>query len=100
MCLKELIKMNTIPVIDMAATGRRINDLRKKAGIPVKTLQDILGFNTPQAIYKWMNGTSMPTVDNLVILAAVLHVTIDGSSEGRALARRAKRRWFDSSPIH
>ena len=61
----------------MVATGLNINKLRKRAGISVKQLQDVLGFNTPQAIYKWFNGVSMPTIDNLVILAAVLGVTID-----------------------
>ena len=69
--------MNNIPSIYMVATGLNINKLRKRAGISVKQLQDVLGFNTPQAIYKWINGVSMPTVDNLVILAAVLGVTID-----------------------
>ena len=37
----------------------------------------IFGFATPQAIYKWIHGTSMPTIDNLVILAAVLGVSMD-----------------------
>lgn len=69
--------MNSIPTINMAATGKNINTLRKRAGISVKQLQDVLGFNTPQAIYKWISGVSMPTIDNLVILAAVLGVTID-----------------------
>ena len=69
--------LNPIPVIDMPATGRNINLLRKRAGLTVKNLQDILGFNTPQAIYKWFNGTTMPTIDNLVILAAVLGVATD-----------------------
>lgn len=69
--------MNPIPVIDLAETGKNITALRKKAGISVKELQDIFGFSTPQAIYKWQNGTAMPTIDNLVILAAVLDVTID-----------------------
>ena len=69
--------MNSIPTINMAATGKNINKLRKRAGISVKQLQDVLGFNTPQAIYKWLSGVSMPTIDNLVILAAVLGVTID-----------------------
>ncbi len=69
--------MNNIPTINMVATGKNINKLRKQAGISVKQLQNVLGFNTPQAIYKWISGVSMPTVDNLVILAAVLGVTID-----------------------
>ena len=31
----------------------------------------------PNAIYKWQNGTALPTVDNLIALAALLHVRID-----------------------
>ena len=69
--------MNCIPVIDMAATGINITRLRVNAGLTVKDLQDIFGFSTPQAIYKWQRGTALPTVDNLVVLAAVFGVKID-----------------------
>ena len=66
-----------IPMIDMVRTGQNINRLRKAAGISVKELQDIFGFGTPQAIYKWQHGTALPTIDNLVVLAAVLGVKVD-----------------------
>ena len=66
-----------VPVIDLAATGQNIKSLRKSAGISVRDLQNILGFTNPQAIYKWQNGDSLPSIDNLVILAAVLGVTVD-----------------------
>ena len=69
--------MNTIPVIDMTATGVNITRLRIGAGLTVKDLQTIFGFSTPQAIYKWQRGTALPTVDNLVVLAAVFGVKID-----------------------
>lgn len=69
--------MNAIPAINMAATGRNIAKLREAAGLTVKELQEIFGFATPQAIYKWQHGTAMPTIDNLVVLAAVLAVPMD-----------------------
>ena len=69
--------MNRIPVINMTATGSNITRLRINAGLTVKDLQDIFGFSTPQAIYKWQRGTALPTVDNLVVLAAVFGVKID-----------------------
>ena len=69
--------MNRIPVIDMTATGNNINRMRINAGLTVKDLQDIFGFSTPQAIYKWQRGTALPTVDNLVVLATVFGVGID-----------------------
>ena len=69
--------MNSIPVIDMTATGKNIARLRIRAGLSVRELQDIFGFGTPQAIYKWQRGIALPTIDNLVVLAAALDVTLD-----------------------
>ena len=69
--------MNQIPVIDMTATGINITRLRVNAGMTVRDLQDVFGFATPQAIYKWQRGAALPTVDNLVVLAAIFGVRID-----------------------
>lgn len=69
--------MVNVPVIDMIKTGQNISRLRKQAGLSVKDLQDIFGFATPQAIYKWQQGVALPTIDNLVVLAAVLQVRMD-----------------------
>ena len=69
--------MVTIPAIDMVATGENITRLREEAKLTVKDLQNIFGFATPQAIYKWQHGTAMPTIDNLVVLATLFGVHID-----------------------
>ena len=69
--------MVNLPTIDMTGTGQNINRLRKQAGLSVKDLQDIFGFATPQAIYKWQQGVALPAIDNLVVLAAVLQVRVD-----------------------
>ena len=69
--------MVNLPVIDMIRTGQNIGRLRKQAGLSVRDLQDIFGFATPQAIYKWQQGVALPTIDNLVVLAAVLQVRLD-----------------------
>jgi Predicted transcriptional regulators len=69
--------MYNIPFINMTATGQNINRLRTAAGLSVRQMQAVFGFTTPQAIYKWFHGDAMPTVDNLVILAAILGVTLD-----------------------
>ena len=66
-----------VPFVDPVATGQNINRLRIAAGLSVKDLQIVFGFATPQAIYKWIHGTALPTIDNLVILAAVLGETMD-----------------------
>jgi len=67
----------SIPMIDMVRTGQNIKRLRKIAGVSVKDLQEVFGFNSPQAIYKWQHGTALPTIDNMVVLAKVLGVRID-----------------------
>ncbi len=69
--------MVNLPVIDMVRTGQNIGRLRKQAGLSVRDLQDVFGFATPQAIYKWQQGVALPTIDNLVVLAAVLQVRLD-----------------------
>lgn len=69
--------MFVLPAIDTVGTGMKIMDLRKKAGLSVKDLQNIFGFASPNAIYKWQNGAAMPTLDNLIVLAAIFNVSVD-----------------------
>ena len=69
--------MFTLPSINMAATGRNIMRMRQQAGMSVQDLQMVFGFSTPQAIYKWQRGVTMPSLDNLVVLAAVFETTLD-----------------------
>ncbi|MCC8046572.1 MAG: helix-turn-helix domain-containing protein [Clostridiales bacterium] len=69
--------MFTIPAIDMAKTGQNIRNLRIQAGLSVKDLQGIFGFSTPQALYNCRQGVSLPTIDNMVVLAALFGVKVD-----------------------
>lgn len=63
--------------IDMERTGENIERLRVQNQISVRELQEEFGFETPQAIYKWQHGTTIPRIDNLVILADIFGVTIE-----------------------
>lgn len=69
--------MVIIPAIDMVKTGQNILNMRLQAGMSVKDLQEVFGFATPQAIYKWQHGKAMPTIDNLVVLAILFQIHID-----------------------
>lgn len=69
--------MFDIPIIDMVQTGQNIKTLRKQAGLSVCDLQKAFGFTTPQAIYKWQQGAALPSIDNLIGLAAILNVKVD-----------------------
>lgn len=63
--------------INLEMTGLTIRKHMVEAGLSVKDIQGVLGFGTPQAIYKWLHGKNLPTLDNFVILADLLGVTLD-----------------------
>lgn len=67
----------SMPTVNLVMTGANIRAIRKQRGLSVKDLQDIFGFATPQAIYKWQQGVTLPTVDNLVVLANVFGVPME-----------------------
>ena len=58
-------------------TGIRIKRLIKESGYTVKDVQGAMGFENPQAIYKWLSGRSLPSLDNLVILSRILHMSVE-----------------------
>lgn len=69
--------MMELPSVDMEATGKNIYRLRTEKNFSVKELQNIFGFSTPQAIYRWQNGSALPTIDNLLVLAAVFQLKLE-----------------------
>ena len=73
----NMVGVVRLPIIDLRATGQNIKRIREASGISVREIQKVLGFTNPQAVYKWQNGECLPTIDNLVILAALLGVTVD-----------------------
>lgn len=58
-------------------TGSRIKELISDNGYSVRDIQEFMGFDNPQAVYKWLKGKSMPSLDNLLILSKVLHTSIE-----------------------
>ena len=51
-------------------TGKRIRKLLLEKGYTI-------GFENPQAIYKWLSGKSLPSIDNFIILSRLLHTSIE-----------------------
>lgn len=66
-----------MPTVNTMQTGANIKAMMKARGMKVADVQNVFGFNTPQAIFKWFRGDAVPTIDNLVILAAIFGVTIN-----------------------
>ena len=65
------------PRIDLVKTGQNISRLHRRAGYSVRDLQRELGLGSPQSIYKWQAGMALPSIDNLVALAALFGVQLD-----------------------
>ena len=63
--------------IRLPETGNHIKQLLKTSGYTVKDIQSAMGFENPQAIYKWMSGKSLPSLDNLLILSKILHSSME-----------------------
>ena len=63
--------------IQQKATGKQIKKLLSEKGYTVKDVQRVMGFENPQAIYKWISGKSLPSLDNFVILSRLLHTSIE-----------------------
>ena len=65
------------PVIDMRATGAHIKALMDARELSVQDVQNAMGFASPQAVYRWLRGSNMPSVDNLYALSRYLNVQMD-----------------------
>ena len=69
--------MKKFPVIDMRATGTRIKEIRSSQNFTVQEISEYMGFENPQAVYKWQRGEALPTVDNLFALSKLFDVPME-----------------------
>ena len=65
------------PVIDVYATGKNIERLRKEKGLSVRDIASFMGFLEPQAVYKWQQGKALPSLDNMYALSILFHVSME-----------------------
>ena len=65
------------PIIDKRETGINLRRIMDNQGITVKDVQKYLGLGSVQSIYHWLNGQSMPTIDNLYALSELFQIPID-----------------------
>ena len=65
------------PVIDMCATGTHIKALMNAREVTVQDVQKAMGLASPQAVYRWLRGSNLPSVDNLYALSRYLDVQME-----------------------
>ena len=63
--------------IDLMMTGQVMKREIKKKGYTVRELQKKLGLSCPQPIYRWLQGRTLPSIDNLYMLSRLLRLTVD-----------------------
>ena len=84
------------PTIDMKATGIRIRQIMNQRKLTVKDVQKYLNLSSVRSIYHWLNGQSVPTVDNLYALSEFFHLPIDAMIVGN----RKYHRLFSDEPFY
>lgn len=65
------------PVIDMRATGTHIKELMDAQELSVQDVQEAMGLASLQAVYRWLCGSNLPSVDNLYALSRYLNVQME-----------------------
>ena len=65
------------PRINRKATSIRLRRIMDCQKITVKDVQQYLDLSCVQGIYRWLNGRSMPTVDNLYALSELFQMPLD-----------------------
>lgn len=65
------------PIIDKVKTGEQIRKHMNSLGLTVTDVQKYMGLSTPQAVYHWLNGRSLPTLDNVYALSELFRVPMD-----------------------
>lgn len=66
-----------IPTIDTVATGNNIYQLIHNSDMTVNDLKIEMQTVTVQAIYKWLRGECLPSIDNLFVMSRIFGVTIE-----------------------
>lgn len=63
--------------IQQKETGSRIKSLLRESGYTVRDIQNAMGFENPLAVYKWISGKCLPSLDNFLILSRLLNTSIE-----------------------
>lgn len=63
--------------LDITKTGKRIWNTMIENGYSVKELQETLNLSCPQPIYRWIKGSTLPSVDNLYMMHQIFKVHME-----------------------
>lgn len=62
--------------IDMKETGKNIREKMVQKGYSVDDIMEITGVSTEQAVYKWLGGKSLPSLETLLVMSRIFDVDV------------------------
>ena len=65
------------PLIDKRETGINLRRIMDDHNVSARDVQEYLGLGCVQSVYRWLDGISMPTVDNLYALSYLFQIPVD-----------------------
>lgn len=65
------------PLIDKRETGINLRRIMDDHSVSARDVQEYLGLGCVQSVYRWLDGISMPTVDNLYAMSQLFQISID-----------------------
>lgn len=65
------------PTIDRRKTGINLQKIMAQRNLTVRDVKEYLGLGSVQSVYHWLNGISLPTVDNLYALSELFRLPVD-----------------------
>lgn len=84
-------------MLDLIIIGKRIAGLRKAQGLTQSELADKL-YVTHQAVSKWEQGKSVPSIDVLAELTTLFHISIDSLLDEAEISDTNIDRLFENVP--
>lgn len=66
-----------IPTINKKRTGKNIKAFMEMRGLSVQDVRESLSLGSVQTVYHWLEGKSLPSLDNLYALSELLRVPMD-----------------------
>lgn len=69
--------MNCKNKIDKKATGHKLYRLIEKSEMTYAQIAEYLDLKSPRVIYEWVNGTKLPSTENLYNLANLFQVQME-----------------------
>lgn len=87
--------------ISKVETGKKIRKLMNEHGVTVREVQEEMELESPQAVYKWLNGKAIPSTENLLILGRLLNVPMEDMIvlEPDSIDHERKKEWDKKHPL-